>query len=118
MGKGKKKSFGDSPADMLLKRKLGTAKYEQMKKEFKPQIPKRPVENLVYPADSIIKARQSGWGKGLVTELSPGGVPGGMWTISTDGSYAWAGEPVVKEPEKTPEEERDDWADRWVAEQT
>ena len=110
MGKGKKKSFGDSPSEMLLKRRLGTAKYEQMKADFKPQIPKRPVENLVYPADSIIKARQFGWGYGTITT-----VPGGVWTISTDGSYIYAGE-EKKEPEKTPEEIRDDWAEQWVKE--
>jgi hypothetical protein len=122
---GKRKAFGESLQEieslqeMLLKRRLGTAKYEQMKKDFKPQIPmkkdfkpqipKRPVGNLIYDEAGVWEQKKlDAWKFGE-----------GVWTIPA-GSYIYAGEEKKEpeKPEKTPEEIRDDWAEKWIAEQT
>lgn len=100
MGKGKRKAFGESPAEILLKRKLGTAEYNKRKEEVTyGKIPKRPV--------TPIEELPNPWGRGqLIWKHGEGG----MWTIETP-TFDWQIDPEVVKEETT-----EDWADKWMKE--
>lgn len=112
---GKRKAFGESPEEMLLKRRLGTAEYNKRKEELTPKkpkkIPKRPEAKIVELPNP--------WGRGILTWQQ--GV-GGMWTVETtpEGINPFINPFYAKYKgfyeEDPPEETTEDWADKWAAE--
>lgn len=129
MSKGRRKQFGESPAEILLKQRLGTVKYNQLKDATKK--PKK------------VKKVESPWGKGVITELAPGEVvwgrrqggyyyggfdPGGSFSagvwdkeqlaelMKPINQHAYVDENGNSQTENNAKPEPESWADKWAKE--